>query len=314
MAEVTTDLQKTIVDLVEDATSRTFTFLLIGPTGTGKSSTINTLLGEPIAPVGDNKAVTRSVAAYHREIYGVKFKVVDTPGLCDDLPEAGRDEAYMQMIQSEVSEIDCLFLVKKLDDTRVTGDDLRTIQLISEVLGNQIWHHAIIVFTRADKVGEAELNEKLKDMTDEVRKGIRKASPEGTRYRTIASTAISNNPAELDSPLGERRLRELYMTVFNSISRTSLVPFYFATAPRLVTQKEKLKEKPHPQNDEPREIVLDSDAESDIKDRLEEHPRLHPLIKAGAIAVGTAIGGLPGGIISGAIAGAVEFIMGLFSD
>lgn len=316
MSEVTTDLKKNIVKLVEDAKSRTFTFLLIGTTGTGKSSMINTLLDKPIAPVGDNKAVTRSVEVYHHEIYGVKFKIVDTPGLCDDLPETGRDEAYMQMIQSEVSEIDCLCLVKKLDDTRVTGDDLTTIKLISQVLGNQIWHHAIIVFTRADKVACEEFNQKLKAMTDEVRKGVKKVSPEGTRYRTIASTAISNDLATLDTPIGERWLMELYMTVFNSVSRTSLVPFYFATAPRLVTQKEKnlRKEKPNPQNDGPREIVLDSDAEADIIERFEKHPRIHPLIKAGAIAVGTAIGGIPGGIITGAIAGAIEFVIGLFSD
>ncbi|MYF99161.1 GTP-binding protein [Candidatus Poribacteria bacterium] len=316
MSEKQKKLKETIIHLQEEAKSRTLTFLLIGRTGTGKSSTINTLLGKKIAPVGSTEAVTRSVEVYQHEIHGMNIKIVDTPGLCDDLPENGRDEVYMQMIKSEVSEVDCLCLVKKLDDPRITGDDLRTIQLISQVLGSQIWHHAVIVFTCADTIPPEKFNERLAVRTDLVRNAIKKVSPEGTRYRTIAATAISNHEATLDTDKGERWLTELYITIFNSLSRTSVIPFYFATAPRLVTQKKKKKRKKntHAKNDEAREIVLRTEDEAVIKKKFKRHPILRTIIKAGAVGVGTAIAGIPGGILSGVIAAAIESIMTLFTE
>lgn len=298
---------KEAIDTLEEGRRRTFTFLLIGRTGVGKSSTINSLLGDDVAPVGDYKPKTREVQKYSRSIEGVTFTVVDTPGLCDDLPQKGYDDAYLKKMKAEISDIDCLWFVTDLMATRAGGDEKRAIQLINKAFGKEVWHHAIIVFTRADLI-EAEYQRELDIRTQMIREAIRDVSPPNTRYRPIASVAVSNNQDTLN---GKPWLNDLYMTVFKSISRTSLIPFYLGTTSRLITEKKGSALNRSPASGE---IVLTSENEQDMKERITDHPVLGIFTRAGISAlmggIGTAIGGHLGGIIGSGIG----FIIDLFRD
>jgi small GTP-binding protein len=104
--------------------------LLVGRTGVGKSSTINSLIDKEIAKVGGYEATTMEVQGYDLKINDVNFTVFDTPGLCDDFEEEGNDEKYLQLMQSQVKEIDSMWFVSRLDETRVTADEKRGIKLI----------------------------------------------------------------------------------------------------------------------------------------------------------------------------------------
>ena len=299
---------KEAIDTLEEGRGQTFTFLLIGRTGVGKSSTINSLLGDDVAPVGDYKAETKEVKKYSHTIEDVTFTVVDTPGLCETLPEKGYDETYLKKIKAEVSDIDCLWFVTDLTAPRVSGDEQRAIQLITRAFGKEVWHHAIIVFTRAELIETAKYQSVLGVRTQLIRETIRDVSPPNTRYRPIASVAVSNNQDILN---GKPWLNDLYMTVFKSVSRTSLIPFYLGTASRLSTEKKESAPNRSPTSGE---IVLTSEDEQDMKERITDHPVLGIFTRAGISAlmggIGTAIGGIPGGIIGGAIG----FIIDLFQD
>ena len=233
---------------------------------------------------------------------------MDTPGLCDNLPERGYDEDYLKKIKAEVSGIDCLWFVTELNAPRVSGDELRAIQLINKAFGKEAWHHAIIVFTRADLIKPEEYQTQLDIRTQLIREAIRDVSPPNTRYRPIASVAVSN---EQDTLNGYPWLNQLYMTVFKSISRMSLIPFYLGTVSRLVTEKE--GSDPN-RSSAPGEIALTSEDEQDIKGIITENPVLRIFTRTGISALVGGIGTLIGGPIAGIIGAAIGFIADLFSD
>ena len=153
------------------AKNRKFHFLLIGRTGVGKSSTINSLLGKDIAKVGAYEPTTMGVENFESEIEGIKFSVIDTPGLCDDIEDAN-DDKYIGLIQKQVKEIDCVLFVTELSATRVTSDEKRGIKLITQSLTPEVWNNSVIIFTFADNVPSERYQEALAKRSELIRSEI----------------------------------------------------------------------------------------------------------------------------------------------
>jgi len=217
-------------DLTNAQNGQVFGFLLTGKTGVGKSSTINTLIGKQVAPVGDYVATTIKIENYECNMNGVEVIITDTPGLCDDLEEAGNDYKYLEMMRSQVNQIDSMWFVTRLDDTRVSTDEKKGIKLISEAFKNKIWEQAIIVFTFADNLNPEKYPIALDKRTELIRKEIAK----------YAGIAISNNiPAvavtneNIYTPDGNKWLGELFTQVYCRLSREGVAPFLMSTVNRI---------------------------------------------------------------------------------
>lgn len=133
------DLIKNLPDILQAQNGKKFVLLLVGRTGVGKSSTVNSLMGKEIAPVGDYEPTTMEVKNYDSDINGIKCTVIDTPGLCDDLEEEENDYKYLELIRSKVNQVDSMWFVSRLDETRVSTDEKRGIKLISEAFKPKIW-------------------------------------------------------------------------------------------------------------------------------------------------------------------------------
>jgi energy-coupling factor transporter ATP-binding protein EcfA2 len=215
--------QEVLERLVKE-TSRDICFLLVGRTGVGKSSTINTLLGEKVAPVGKYRPTTMDVATFQHTHGGVAMRIVDTPGLCDDLPEAGNDQRYLRSMCDKVGTVDVMWFVTELDATRVSSDEKRGIKLITEGFGADIWRHAIIVFTRADRSDPDTFAEDLTERSAMIRQEIARYAP-GVAAN-VPAVAVSNVHATL--PNGEPWLGELFTRVFERIGEKMALRFLFA--------------------------------------------------------------------------------------
>ncbi len=230
-------LQKHLIE----AQKRDLVFLLVGRTGVGKSSTVNSLMGKEIAIVGDYEATTMAIEEYDTQINQIPFKVIDTPGLCDDLEELENDYKYLEMMRSQVKQIDCMWFVSRLDETRVTNDEKRGIKLISEAFGAEVWQHAVIVFTFANSIPSDRYLEALEKRTELIRKVIAKYTDSDTAI-SIPSVAVDNS--QETTPNGEKWLGELYTKVFTRISQTATSTFLLATANFVKPKKaEKISQK-----------------------------------------------------------------------
>lgn len=215
------------VEKLQLARGKKFVFLLVGRTRVGKSSTVNSLMGKPIAQVGHYEPTTMGVESYESEISGIDFTVIDTPGLCDDIEEEENDEKYLKMMRSKITQIDSIWFVSRLDETRVTANEKRGIKLISNAFTPKVWEHAVIIFTYANSVGKARYREALEKRTELIKKEIAKYA-NAEVADSIPSVAVDNTSKT--TPDGEEWLGELYTKVFVRISERGILPFLMATA------------------------------------------------------------------------------------
>lgn len=221
---------------VRDALQRKLVFLLTGRTGMGKSSTINTLLGQQVAPVGDYEPTTMSVESYDARIGGIACTIMDTPGLCDALPEEGKDAEYLKRIRDGIRQVDCVWFVTRLDETRISGDEMRGIQMLSKALGPGVWDHAIIVFTFGNKVPAERFDEALANRTRLIRKEIAKYTSPGVA-ESIPSVAVDNTDEY--TPDGRQWLGRLYLQILKRVERKSAQPFTLMVLDRVVVEDER---------------------------------------------------------------------------
>ncbi|MBE8999730.1 50S ribosome-binding GTPase [Nostoc sp. LEGE 12447] len=307
------ELLSLLIDKLQLSKDKKFVFLLLGKTGVGKSSTVNSLLNQEIAPVGKYDATTMEVQEYEHEINGVKCSIIDTPGLCDDIPEKGNNQKYIELIQNQVKQIDLLWFVTRLDDSRVGEDEKKGIQIISEAFTPKVWEHSVIIFTRANKADDylEELRERTKRIRDEIAKHI------GHEIANkIPSVAVDNKSQT--TPDGKRWLEELYTQVFIRMSERGAIPFLMATASRInKTQSHKNNRDPNwtfynPSESQDKDENREFDANDFIFNSIQKElikQKIIEVIPALAVA-GATIGAVAGGPIGAAIGGVVGAALG----
>ncbi len=318
------DIQKLLKEFqkkLEDAQERKFTILLLGRTGVGKSSTVNSLLGQHVAKVGDNEPTTATIEIYESTVEDIYYRIVDTPGLCDTEPQRSHDKYYLGLVRAEVPQLDCLWFVTKLNESRLGGDEPRGIRLITEALGVDVWERAIIVFTHSDTIDADKYHEKLEVRTNLIRNEIafhiNRNGGDIEVASSIPAVAVSNISAT--TPDKRLWLGPLYTTVLSRISEGGFLPFFLATAHRVgdVEYKENNEiitthtiTDVFVANSKPPPILLTRSQRQEIIRQLDAQ------IIPGLIVAGTAVGavfGPLGILIGGTVGAAMGLIVWLFS-
>lgn len=96
------DLKEVVVKILEELKKAQnnlthLNVMVLGKTGSGKSTLINNIFREPLAVTGIGKPITQSIRKYEKE--GVPLSIYDTPGL-----ELGGEHA-IKMILDEVTQV-----------------------------------------------------------------------------------------------------------------------------------------------------------------------------------------------------------------
>lgn len=203
---------------LERAKGKTFTFLLIGKTGVGKSSTVNSLMGATVAPVGDFDPCTTNVTIHETNLHEAIVRVIDTPGLCDEVEEKGNDAKYLELIRQKISyAIDAVLFVSRLDDNRVDASEKRGLRLITEAFGELFWKKAVIVFTHSDKVSDERFEEYLRERTKRIHAQLLTHQLSNDTVYSIPSVAVNNTNIEKVNPDGQKWIQQLYLTLLDRI-------------------------------------------------------------------------------------------------
>ena len=128
-----------------------FSVLLVGETGSGKSTLINNLLGEQVAPEGHTcYSETDKIMEYRGKAAGVPVTLYDTPGT-DDMTAAADKNICKEIKRLVKSKKICLALFCfSMNEQRVKRSHISTMRAYNEVMVN--WENAIVALTFADKI------------------------------------------------------------------------------------------------------------------------------------------------------------------
>ncbi len=203
--------------MLANTKNKRLVFFVVGRTGWGKSSTVNSLIGKEVSKVNDYEPETADVIGFDFEINGVKATVFDTPGLCDG---SGNDEAYIDLIRSKILKPDSMLYVSRLDETR-SENDRRAINIISNALGPVVWQYAVIVFTFANNVKPSQYQTKLSTKTRIIRQAI--ADEIGNEQMSYQIPVIAIDNTNRTTPDGKEWLGNLFTAIVDRVSKEGTV-------------------------------------------------------------------------------------------
>ncbi|CAK8531420.1 unnamed protein product [Lathyrus sativus] len=127
------------------------TIMVIGKTGVGKSSTINSIFDEVKFKTDAFRVGTKKVQDVVGTVQGIKVRVIDTPGLLPSWSDQQHNVKILHSVQHFIKKTppDILLYLDRLDMQSRDFSDMPLLRTITDIFGPPIWFNAIVVLTHA---------------------------------------------------------------------------------------------------------------------------------------------------------------------
>jgi predicted GTPase len=295
------------------AVTRTFSILLVGRTGTGKSSTINSLLGREVAAVGGIVPVTDKIQYFDCAINDAVIRLYDTPGLCDSA-DMSNDDAYIAAIKEVLPSIHLVFFVTPLNETRVSRDERIALRSLSAAIGKHLWENMIVVFTCAcsSLPSNSEYSEFVTERVNAFKSYVTELSTERIS-RDLPFLPVDNT--ERVCPDGREWVPELFTLIVERCSASGIYPFVQALAAEVgaASSEDRNRSSTGEQDNtkaEPRRINLDDEQQERVKKGMRRSVFVGAVIGAVAamlVIPAAPVFGVPALLLGGATGAALGF-------
>uniref|UniRef100_A0A1X7TYS3 AIG1-type G domain-containing protein n=1 Tax=Amphimedon queenslandica TaxID=400682 RepID=A0A1X7TYS3_AMPQE len=167
--------------------------LVIGPTGAGKSTLINALLGNTVAKVGHGAASVQSGVEVHEGKHeGIQLRVYDTTGFSDTRGKSG-NSIVREIAQS--NKFDLILICIRMD-SRADEKVKDMFAVLAANIKKEMWDRSVIVLTFANAFLQLKNIRKEPNQADIIRSEIKyfKGHIQGFFSSTLKNEAIDEIP------------------------------------------------------------------------------------------------------------------------
>lgn len=216
----------------------TYTFILLGKTGDGKSSLGNFLSGTKTFQIchrkeaGTNKFAEKSFSFDH-----TNYKVIDTPGFFDpDEKKLEKNDINIcDSIKNSKEPISVVLMVVNFQQARIDQESQICVQKISELFPmEKFWDHIVIVFTRYFAEDPEDLENQKKNWEADIEIFKRKITNKNINNKTkIKVFYINNSIKNIESGKNEGIRKEILNYIKN-------VEVFYADKYTLKIEKERV--------------------------------------------------------------------------
>ena len=218
-----------------------FGILVVGETGSGKSTLISNLLLEDIESEGGKmsfESQTSEVREHAATVQGVRVVLYDTPGL-DDSRGAGHDAKYLQKMKEilDSGDIQLVLYCFKLNEIRMRASLIKTFQAYHKI--HVDWNRTVMALTFADYVpvpGKEKkkpdfnmcryFDGKVADLHEHIKKTlVERVGVETEAVQTIKVCPSTSDPSD-SLPNGKQWFVPLWLDVLDLLSPGATACFF----------------------------------------------------------------------------------------
>lgn len=134
-------------------------YLVVGRTGNGKSSLINSAFGRYVARTHEFEACTTIVEHHALGTPLGDIVLIDTPGFAEGDHDDDAQRARTIAEHVSLDDVFAVLYVTRLGETRVRADELRPFRALSRYFGEALWDKAWLILTFAAEVAASRRDE-----------------------------------------------------------------------------------------------------------------------------------------------------------